>query len=342
MNFAIEPVRQHCVLIFLSLVVGAQASAQSKESWECSLDLHQGDTGTLSFARQGSAISGATYVERGDHKHQINGSWQGNKITFRRTLGGNSVQDFDGIAITINDREVRMGGRFAARYNGVWSANCGLVRQTVDVSGGVKRPPVPVRPADPLQPERPVEPTSAGPALNMRATPYEPTERDKLQFSVEASHSQGVESIEIFVNGQSAKRCRSKNCVFSGGPYRAGTINWYVIARSNNGGVNETRPSAITIGSVTVVGNCSISGRATGSKASSSDAFFVSLSGPNSNAYRDSTAFRSNRYSFTGLPEGRYYLSVDTRGDLPVRVSPANRTVDCRTSGVTDANFEFR
>lgn len=97
--------------------------------WKCSLDLHQGDTGSLTLIRKGVAISGSTWISRGSQEHEISGSWRGDSIRFRRTLSpATTHQDFVGVAAAAGDGSVRMAGRFAAGFRGIWSADCEPVR----------------------------------------------------------------------------------------------------------------------------------------------------------------------------------------------------------------------
>jgi hypothetical protein len=113
-------------LSILLLLCFSVAWAQKVEQWRGSLDLHQGDQGTLEFTRTGKAIRGRTVVKRGSNtfEHKITGSWRGRIIQFRRELSATSHQPFLGIAVTDDDGKVKMGGRFAFKYAGVWSAEC--------------------------------------------------------------------------------------------------------------------------------------------------------------------------------------------------------------------------
>ncbi|MDH3346721.1 MAG: hypothetical protein OEM02_01285 [Desulfobulbaceae bacterium] len=127
---------------FLPLISGLLfISAAEAEKWQCELNLHQGDSGTLEFTRQGNNISGQTVVSRntgaGPFTHQISGDWHGEIIEFKRTLNpSSSHQMFRGIALHTKDSlnnqsdmrpgdpTIRMSGRFAFKYSGIWSADC--------------------------------------------------------------------------------------------------------------------------------------------------------------------------------------------------------------------------
>jgi uncharacterized protein with LGFP repeats len=113
--------------------------------------------------------------------------------------------------------------------------------------------------------------------------------------------------------------------------FEGGTIYW-----TPEGG---TRVERRTEGA-----SCSISGKAYGPGAAQAPAFIVSLLGPNNlNSLRDSRPFdESGRYAFTGLPQGRYRLSVDTKADLFVGPHPTRRDVECRGGAVRDIDFEIR
>src|SRR5262249_21639580 len=79
--------------------------------------------------------------------------WTGESITFRRTLDGSTVQPFRGIVVDGGDGKMKMAGRFAAAFEGVWSATCSSGQSTpppADTGGATPPPP----PTD-LQPTPP-------------------------------------------------------------------------------------------------------------------------------------------------------------------------------------------
>jgi ribosomal protein L7/L12 len=94
------------------------------DSWICTVDLHQGDTGKMEFTRRGVDIRGAMLITRGPQKHGISGTWKGDSIRFVRVLGQNSRQQFEGTVSRTSGGQVRMAGRFAHEFSGVWSADC--------------------------------------------------------------------------------------------------------------------------------------------------------------------------------------------------------------------------
>jgi uncharacterized protein with LGFP repeats len=89
---------------------------------------------------------------------------------------------------------------------------------------------------------------------------------------------------------------------------------------------------------------CSISGRAYGPGVDQAPVFFVSLSGPNNrNLHRETKSFGpSARYTFPGLPPGRYWLTVDARGDTMVGPHPRQREVVCSGGEVRGIDFELK
>ncbi len=328
-----ESHRGHSLLLAAALLLIWPFPAFAAESWRCKLNLHQGDVGELQFARDGGRIAGVILIGDDDRRdgpgYRINGTWNGESVQFRRLLNGGTYQDFKGVAILIDTQVARLAGRFASGFRGLWSADCKSSAQ-----------PEQIRPAEPPTP--PPAPTPGGPSMNTRIQPYEPTTSDRVQFIANASHSSGVRDIQIVVNGRVRKTCATNDCVYRGGPYPAGTLRWHYIARSRNGGVTQTRTREIRIPQTIAQGNCRISGRATGSRADSSSVFFVAIQGTGANSrFVDSTPFRGGAYSFTGLPEGRYTVSSDSRGDTPVSVSPRSRTVNCTGTGPRNVNFAF-
>ncbi len=94
------------------------------EAWICTVDLHQGDTGKMEFTRRGVDIRGAMLITRGPQKHGISGTWKDDSIRFVRVLGQNSRQQFEGTVSRTSGGQVRMAGRFAHEFSGVWSADC--------------------------------------------------------------------------------------------------------------------------------------------------------------------------------------------------------------------------
>ena len=113
--------------------------------------------------------------------------------------------------------------------------------------------------------------------------------------------------------------------------FEGGTIHW-----TREGGARvEGGPQPAT---------CSISGRAYGSGVDKAPVFHVSLYGPdNLQAHRGTRPFdASGRYTFTGLPPGRYRLIVDTKADVWVGPHPASRDVDCRGGAETGIDFELK
>lgn len=150
-------------------LVLAPPATLAAERWRCDLDLHQGDAGSLEFTRAGAGIQGRTVVTRGDNtfEHNVSGEWSGEDVRFRRELSATSYQPFRGVAVA-DGEEVKMGGRFAAGMNGVWSADCRRLlaappeRRDPPRLPRVRREPEPVRPE--RGPVRPVRPAVIAPA----------------------------------------------------------------------------------------------------------------------------------------------------------------------------------
>jgi hypothetical protein len=125
-KFTMKYVGLLCIII-LCAAFFAPAESQAVEIWQCTLDLHQGDTGTLEFSRTGSDITGKTIVHRGENTFEniIKGTWTGSTIEFWRELTpSSSGQPFRGIAVSTDGNKVKMAGRFANQFAGVWSADC--------------------------------------------------------------------------------------------------------------------------------------------------------------------------------------------------------------------------
>jgi len=99
---------------------------RSAEGWRCSIDLHQGDTGTLQFEHVDGNVRGAITVRNGSQRHPISGTWKEDRIEFWRALSERSGQPFAGTVADAGDGVMRIAGRFANEYRGVWSADCRL------------------------------------------------------------------------------------------------------------------------------------------------------------------------------------------------------------------------
>ena len=110
-----------------ALLSGEPLSAQVALQYTCQLDLHQGDTGSLELTRTSGGLTGAITVRRGDAAPlttTITGTWSGNTVDFTRALSSTSSQPFAGVAMRSTDGSVKLAGRFASEFAGVWSADC--------------------------------------------------------------------------------------------------------------------------------------------------------------------------------------------------------------------------
>lgn len=186
--------------------------------------------------------------------------------------------------------------------------------------------------------------TKSGPLLNSRTVPVEPTETDKIRFVVSGFHASGIEEINIQVNGVEVETCRGvETCEYLGGPYPLGSLVWRASAISVDGERTYTIKKRVTIAPGVVEGKCTISGKANGPNADLAAAFFINLFGPDDlQTYRETVSFRPNgEYRFTRLPEGRYQLIVDTRGDLDTFADPPSLTTSCQGTGINEINFTF-
>jgi hypothetical protein len=322
-------VRMQAVALAAMVLVLLNTRPAAADEWTCSIDLHQGHTGTLGISRTDGVIKGTLTAGRSG-PHEIRGVWSETTIKFRRQLSPTSVQLFVGAASTIDTGEVKMGGRFAAALAGVWSADCR--REGIGDPASPPPPPTPPHPAGDIP----------GPALNIRTDPFQPTATDRVRFIAKASHSAGVQDITIHVNGAPAKTCPSDSCEFIGGPFAAGMVRWRVSARSRNGGENKGFESELEVRPV-ATGTCSIAGRATGPRANLANMFFVILLGPDDDhTTRGSVRFEAGHYLFTSLPDGNYLLRTDSKVDFEFSPSPSSRRVRCSGGALTGQDFEFR
>src|SRR4051812_571651 len=200
------------------VVIAAFASSRAgfaQQHVSCAFDLQNGRTGQMELIVTRPSFTGQITAQ--GNVTPVSGTWNAEIIAFTRSLTGNSVQAFRGIAIVLADGKVKMAGRFAANFDGVWSANCAIDQSTVsspDTGTATGAPPT-----DP-----------PGPALTVRANPFKPTASDRVTFIADAMHSSGVQEVTISVNGQPMQTCHAPHCEFAGGPYPVGPLTWRVSA----------------------------------------------------------------------------------------------------------------
>jgi hypothetical protein len=302
--------------------------AQAPDKWRCEIDLHQGNTGRLDFRVTAGNLLGTLTVVGGRNPmaSDVRGRLGGETISFTRTLTpSTTVQPFRGVVLASDDGNFKMAGRFAAAFEGVWSATCASHSASDAATGG--------------------RGTSggelAGPALTLRADPAEPRTGQRVRLIADAAHSSGVRDITIHVNGQPVQTCAGTHCQITGGPYPAGRIRWSVSARAQNGGTTEGEERDLVISAGSASGSCSISGAARGPRAASAGTVAVALFGPdNRTSLRVRRPFTGGRFRFADLPDGKYIVSLDAKADIAI--NPPRREVVCRGGAIDGVNFEFR
>lgn len=332
-------VKQSTVIFFVALLlfcgvdisisVTANAAATESQKWECAIDLHQGDNGTLSLNRDGERINGMLNIRRNDSifENEVSGRWSNNEINLKRLIDDSRNDSMIGVVVSLGTKKVNMGGRYSAEYQGVWSANCDLVGTSNGSTGS----------ADGTEDTSPIEPsTSAG------VIPNRPNTADRIKFSARASHPDGIESVSFFVGNKKIHTCDTEVCDYNYGPLSKGKYSWFVEAVSKSGIKNSKRQNEFVVSASASKGSCLIEGIATGTAAELSGIYLVKLYGPDGNTLKASQEFQDGRYQFTGLPEGRYTLTVDTRADREVLVTPATATATCSAQSKVIVNFDFR
>jgi len=311
-------------LISLLLLITSTSDAKDTEHWECALNLQQGDTGSMTLKRSDTSVSGRININRNDSEfiQELEGRWLNRELELTRFLNSSDNQVMHGIAIRVGTEQVRIGGRYAEGFNGVWNADCDLVSSG---KGG-----------DSSQQESSTVP----PSISARATPSSPTSRDTVQFSAKAFHPDGIESITFFVNGKSVHRCEKDQCSTKHRPFKAGKHNWYAIAKSKGGSENTIRTNDLVVSGV---GSCTISGIATGSSVAQSSNVEINLTSVrHGKSFLKSTRFDAGVYSFDGLSTGRYLLSINAPESLGIIVTPATKQISCGAEKKLRQNFEFQ
>ena len=166
------------------LVSQGYAYGQSpNQRWECALDLHQGDKGTLSLNRKGDNVNGAIQFSRNDNvfDSDVSGSWVGNQIDLIRLVGSDSTEQMAGVVVALGTEKVSIGGRYSIGYQGVWSANCDLVSESANI-----------------------EKVQSESFTSTQVKPEMPTDKEKVTFSIASSHPSGVKEISIFLGSDKA------------------------------------------------------------------------------------------------------------------------------------------
>jgi len=244
-----------------------------------------------------------------------------------------STELMTGVAVALGTKKMNIGGRYSAGYQGVWSANCDLVSE----SSSTQR-------------------TESEMFTNTKVTPDMPTDKQKVTFSVSASHPDGIKQLSIFLGSEEIHTCTTDECEFSYGPFSKGIYSWRVEGLSNSGSksietnrlvVQNTKgkskkSSQLVVGSQKAKNNCQISGRATGAYGPLAEIYSVKLYGPNTTTLlKSSSNFINGAYQFTNLPAGQYQLIVDTKGDQQVITVPNRKFLNCKPQSVLTQDISF-
>jgi len=324
------------VLLLSLLINNALAKQITQNEWDCSIDLENGDVGTLFLVQTENKVKGGIKVFRNTDSllYDVKGIWAGRSLSINRAAGSARKYAMDAIMIRSSRKRLHLGGRFGLDYRGIWSGECLLTSS--------KNIQVPGRDTNvEATPDKPQ--IKAGPSTSVRATPYNPTTNDSVKFSATASHPDGVKSISIILDDRVIKTCRSRRCSIVTRPLSKGKHIWRVEAVSRSGFKNPKYSKDLIVKKALEVGQCLIKGKASGRPVSVTNNFSVHAYGPNNDSkFRVSARIKNGRYQLKKLPEGNYRLFVDERGDSPIRVSPSPITVRCSKSGTVTQNFEFQ
>ena len=90
-------------------------------------------------------------------------------------------------------------------------------------------------------------------------------------------------------------------------------------------------------------GSCAITVNASGARADLAKLYQLVLRGPDSmTAVKGRQPFGSGHVTFPDLPDGRYLLTLDTKADVSVTISPRRHDVVCSGGAAVEKVFEFR
>jgi len=324
--------KQTLILIGLAALSshGYAQTQSDSQSWECALDLHQGDKGTLTLDRQDDSLDGVIRFSRNDNVFEsaVSGNWNANEIQLTRLLDAGSTELMIGVAVALGTKKVNIGGRYAAAYQGVWSADCDLVSES-NVTDKVQ----------------------SSVFTTTKVTPEMPTDKQKVTFNVSASHPDGVKQLSIFLGSEEIHTCASDACEFSYGPFSKGIYSWRVEGLSNSDSksiemnrliVKSSNKAKQLVVSTQKQNNCRISGRATGASAPLSQIYSVKLYGPDTTTLlKSSTGFVDGAYQFVNLPAGQYQLIVDTKGDQDITAFPDSTILNCKPQSTLTQDISF-
>ena len=315
-------------LIYATCIFDSYAQT---ESWECALNLHQGDTGSLTLKRTDESITGSIRISRNesDFDSDVSGQWVGDKIDLNRLVDSHTSEQMTGIASRVGTQQVKIGGRFAAGFLGVWSADCNRIsvesKQLQSDAG-----------------EQAGQQVEVPPSISSRVSPNSPTEKDRLKFFALANHPDGIQSVTFYLADKKIHSCASSSCSFSHAALKAGRYQWRVEAISTSGSMSSESLDGLVVLDSKLTSGCNISGNADGFSSGQSPLFFVNLSGPdNAKLLRSTAGFKDNRYEFLDLPDGSYLLNVDTGADATVVATPFTASLTCRGGSNILQYFSF-
>jgi len=317
------------VLICLVFFIANIANANGTETWQCALDLQQGDKGSMTLELSDTVISGSINIDRNgsEFAQQLEGRWLDREVELKRFVSANSNQLMHGIAIRVGAEQVKMGGRFAEGLSGVWSADCDLVSQSAGKTDDSSEQ----------------APSQVAPSISVRATPFRPSNTSTIKFSAQAVHPEGIESITFYVNNKSIHTCVSNECNVKHGPLKTGKHQWHVIAKSKNGIENTKTSNNLRVTNSADSGSCTISGIATGPAVAESSKVVVELTSKNrAQTIHKAVRFDAGTYRFVGLVKGSYVLNIEAADSLGILVSPISTQIECKTDRKVQQNFDFR
>lgn len=310
---------------------GITAATAATQEWACAVNLQQGDAGSMSLVREGDQVDGVITITRNDSVFEsaISGRWNGNTIDLKRLHDANTNQPFAGIVVTLGTEKVKIGGRFSNTYQGVWSADCDLVSSSP--SNGKSNTA-----SDTAQ-------ASVEPSITSRVTPSNPSDKDRVTLSAQASHPDGIKTVSFYIGDKKIHSCNGDSCKFTHAPLSAGKYVWHVEAVSQSGVKNSKNLNDFVVRVDKRSRTCTISGLATGPSAELSISYRVNLlASNNSKRFKSSRQFKRNAYEFTNIPVGNYVLEVDTVGDTSVLIAPQSANIACTPQGRIKQNFDLR
>ena len=94
------------------------------------------------------------------------------------------------------------------------------------------------------------------PGVSISYSPESPDTNEEVTFNAEASDDSGIKKIQIFVSGDMAHECSESPCIYVGGPYPEGTVNYSAKAWDTEDNMAITEDKSFNVEPVLLETEC--------------------------------------------------------------------------------------